>query len=149
MTAKDGPYLVTNVTVLRTPLGGEVPVPPQLALCRCGASALKPFCDGSHATSGFTDGKDPNRVPDQRDTYPGQVTILDNRASASTGLCSDRAPTASKLTPNRSSRPAAPAWTSCLGSVWKFVRRARAWPSTARRRATWPTGTGPGSVPSR
>ena len=93
MTAKDGPYLVTNVTVLRTPLGEEVPVPPQLALCRCGASAIKPFCDGSHTTSGFTDGKDPNRVPDQRDTYPGQqVTIFDNRGICQhSGLCSDRA----------------------------------------------------------
>jgi CDGSH-type Zn-finger protein/truncated hemoglobin YjbI len=96
VTAKDGPYLVTNITVLRTPLGGEIPVPPQLALCRCGASALKPFCDGSHATSGFTDGKDPDRVPDQRDTYPGQqVTIFDNRGICQhSGLCSDRAPTA-------------------------------------------------------
>ena len=96
MTAKNGPYLVTNVTVLRTPLGGEVPVPPQLALCRCGASATKPFCDGSHTTSGFTDGKDPNRVPDQRDTYLGQqVTIFDNRGICQhSGLCSDRVPTA-------------------------------------------------------
>jgi CDGSH-type Zn-finger protein len=96
MTAKNGPYLVTNVTVLRTPLGGEVPVPPQLALCRCGASAAKPFCDGSHTTSGFTDAKDPNRVPDQRDTYLGeQVTIFDNRGICQhSGLCSDRAPTA-------------------------------------------------------
>jgi len=96
MTAKNGPYLVTNVTVLRTPLGEEVPVPPTLALCRCGASALKPFCDGSCATSGFTDGKDPNRVPDRRDTYPGQqVTIFDNRGICQhSGLCTDRLPTA-------------------------------------------------------
>ena len=96
MTAKNGPYLVTNVTVLRTPLGGELPAPPQLALCRCGASALKPFCDGTHATSGFTDGKDQDRVPDQRDTYPGQqVTIFDNRGICQhSGLCSDRVPTA-------------------------------------------------------
>jgi CDGSH-type Zn-finger protein/truncated hemoglobin YjbI len=96
MVAKNGPYLVTNVTVLRTPLGEEVPVPPQLALCRCGASAARPFCDGSHTTSGFTDAKDPNRVPDQRDTYPGeQVTIFDNRGICQhSGLCSDRAPTA-------------------------------------------------------
>ncbi len=96
MTAENGPYLVTNVTVLRTPLGEERPVPPQLALCRCGASALKPFCDGSHATSGFTGGKDPNRVPDQRDSYPGQqVTIFDNRGICQhSGLCTDRLPAA-------------------------------------------------------
>jgi len=55
-----------------------------------------PFCDGSHTTSGFTDAKDPNRVPDQRDTYLGeQVTIFDNRGICQhSGLCSDRAPTA-------------------------------------------------------
>jgi CDGSH-type Zn-finger protein len=71
VTARNGPYLVTNVTTVRTPLGGDQPVPPTLALCRCGASAIKPFCDGAHATSGFTDDKDPDRVPDQRATYPG------------------------------------------------------------------------------
>jgi CDGSH-type Zn-finger protein/truncated hemoglobin YjbI len=96
MTAKNGPYLVTNVAAIRTPLGEKLTVPPQLALCRCGASALKPFCDGTHATSGFTDDKDPKRVPDQRDTYPGeQVTIFDNRGICQhSGLCSDRLPTA-------------------------------------------------------
>ncbi len=96
VTAKNGPYLVTNVTTVRTPLGGDQPVPPTLALCRCGASAIKPFCDGAHATSGFTDDKDPDRVLDQRDTYPGvQVTIFDNRGICQhSGLCTDRAPTA-------------------------------------------------------
>ena len=96
MTAKNGPYLVTNVAAVRTPLGERLTLPPQLALCRCGASALKPFCDGSHATSGFTDDKDPKRVPDQRDTYPGeQVTIFDNRGICQhSGLCTDRLATA-------------------------------------------------------
>jgi CDGSH-type Zn-finger protein/truncated hemoglobin YjbI len=96
MTAKNGPYLVTNVAVVRDYLGRPLRVAPQLALCRCGASAAKPFCDGSHATSGFTDAKDPNRVPDRRDTYAGQqVTIFDNRGICQhSGFCSDRVPTA-------------------------------------------------------
>ncbi|MGH3152500.1 MAG: CDGSH iron-sulfur domain-containing protein, partial [Streptosporangiaceae bacterium] len=96
ITAPNGPYLVTNVTTVRNPLGERLTVAPQLALCRCGASAAKPFCDGSHATSGFTDAKDPKRVPDQRDTYPGQqVTIFDNRGICQhSGLCSDRLATA-------------------------------------------------------
>ena len=96
MTAKNGPYLVTNAAAVRTPLGETLTLPPQLALCRCGASAMKPFCDGTHATSGFTDDKDPKRVPDQRDVYPGeQVTIFDNRGICQhSGLCSDRVATA-------------------------------------------------------
>ena len=153
MTAKNGPYLVTNVTVLRTPLGEEVPVPPQLALCRCGASAIKPFCDGSHTTSGFTDGKDPNRVPDQRDTYPGQqVTIFDNRGICQhSGLCSDRMPTAFRT-------GAEPFVAPSGGRLDELVRAVRDCPSGALSlgfdgpedgtRATWPTGTGPESAPS-
>jgi CDGSH-type Zn-finger protein len=88
----NGPYLVTNVPTVRNHLGEEVPLPPQLALCRCGESARKPLCDGSHASNGFTDAKDPNRVPDRRDTYQGeQVTIFDNRGLCQhAGLCTDR-----------------------------------------------------------
>jgi CDGSH-type Zn-finger protein/truncated hemoglobin YjbI len=94
--AKNGPYLVTNVAVVRTPLGEQLTLPPQLALCRCGGSETKPFCDGTHATNGFTDGKDPKRVPDRRDTYPGeQVTIFDNRGICQhSGLCTDLLATA-------------------------------------------------------
>jgi CDGSH-type Zn-finger protein len=90
--ATDGPYLVTNAELLRNWLGEDLAARPQLALCRCGESAIKPYCDGSHVPAGFTDAKDPKRVPDQRDTYPGQqVTIFDNRGICQhSGLCTDR-----------------------------------------------------------
>ena len=88
----NGPYLVTNARRLVDWLGQPALLRPQLALCRCGASRLKPLCDGSHATIGFTDTKDPNRVPDRQDTYAGQqVTVLDNRGTCQhAGLCTDR-----------------------------------------------------------
>jgi CDGSH-type Zn-finger protein/truncated hemoglobin YjbI len=95
--ATDGPYLVTNADTLRNWLGEDLTgppqlAPPQLALCRCGASAIKPFCDGSHVAAGFSGAKDPKRVPDHRDTYPGQqVTIFDNRGICQhSGFCTDR-----------------------------------------------------------
>jgi CDGSH-type Zn-finger protein/truncated hemoglobin YjbI len=88
----NGPYLVTNVAKVADWLGVPVDARPQLALCRCGQSKLKPLCDGTHAEIGFTDEKDPHRVPDRRDTYEGvQVTVLDNRGlCAHSGFCSDR-----------------------------------------------------------
>jgi CDGSH-type Zn-finger protein/ferredoxin len=91
-TQPDGPYLVTNAPRVVDWLGLDVRLPPQLALCRCGASKLKPRCDGSHAEVGFSDEKDPNRVPDRLDTYVGgQVTIHDNRGTcAHSGFCTRR-----------------------------------------------------------
>ncbi len=90
--AANGPYLVTNARQLHDWLGQPMPARPQMALCRCGESAARPLCDGSHATIGFTARKDPNRVPDRRDAHPGQqVTVLDNRGVCQhSGYCTDR-----------------------------------------------------------
>jgi CDGSH-type Zn-finger protein/truncated hemoglobin YjbI/ferredoxin len=94
-TEADGPYLVTNPQHLHSWLGVEMATTPQMALCRCGQSASKPLCDGTHADAGFTDAKDPDRVPDRLDTYVGlQVTVGDNRGTcAHSGFCTDRLPT--------------------------------------------------------
>lgn len=88
----DGPHLVTNAEHVTDHLGEPVAVTPTTALCRCGASARKPLCDGSHATSGFTSTKDPHRVPDRQDTHVGQqVDVLDNRGTCQhSGYCTDR-----------------------------------------------------------
>jgi CDGSH-type Zn-finger protein/truncated hemoglobin YjbI len=90
--ALDGPYLVTNLKQFTNWLGEEVPRAPQMALCRCGQSSIKPYCDGTHAQSGFSGVKDPKKVSDQRDGYKGQqIEIFDNRGiCAHSGFCTDR-----------------------------------------------------------
>ncbi len=92
LAAPNGPYLTTNVDTLTDWLGRPIQPLPQMALCRCGASALQPFCDGAHAAIGFRDGKDPARVPDRRDRYIGQqVDVLDNRGTCQhSGFCTNR-----------------------------------------------------------
>ena len=129
--AANGPYLVTNARQLYDWLGQVLPVRPQLALCRCGASAIKPLCDGSHAGSGFTGAKDPSRVPDRRDTYTGQqVTILDNRGTCQhAGLCTDRLATVFH-------QGQEPFITASGGRMDEIIRAVRDCPSGALSYAT-------------
>ena len=91
---RDGPYLVTGAVPLTTWLGEELAAPPVAALCRCGRSGGKPWCDGSHARTGFTGDKHPDRVPDRVDRYPSRgVDLLDNRGlCAHSGRCTDLVP---------------------------------------------------------
>ncbi len=49
-----GPLCVTGAVRVEMP-GGEVREMSEAALCRCGRSQDKPFCDGSHAVEGFAD----------------------------------------------------------------------------------------------
>jgi CDGSH-type Zn-finger protein/truncated hemoglobin YjbI len=93
-SSRNGPYLGVGVRGIVTHLGEPVPTRPVVALCRCGRSATKPLCDGTHARVDFTGQKDPHRVPDQRDRHPGlQVTVLDNRGICQhSGFCTDRLP---------------------------------------------------------
>ncbi len=79
----DGPYLVTNLQNMANSKGDRLETRPEVALCRCGGSANKPFCDGTHARIGFVSHKLPGRVEDRRDDYnAGSLTVHDNR-----GIC--------------------------------------------------------------
>ncbi len=48
----NGPYVVDGEFRLVDANGQEVPIR-KAALCRCGGSTTKPFCDGTHSKIGF------------------------------------------------------------------------------------------------
>jgi uncharacterized Fe-S cluster protein YjdI len=51
--SQNGPYIVKGSFKVFDPEGTEISVKGKAALCRCGYSANKPFCDGSHAKHNF------------------------------------------------------------------------------------------------
>jgi CDGSH-type Zn-finger protein len=51
---EDGPLVVRGRFTIAAQDGQPIPAGRRtVALCRCGRSAIKPFCDGSHARTGF------------------------------------------------------------------------------------------------
>ncbi|NJP94706.1 CDGSH iron-sulfur domain-containing protein [Nonomuraea sp. FMUSA5-5] len=62
---EDGPLLVRGPFELVTQDGEVIPAGrATVALCRCGRSSTKPFCDGSHKATGFRASSEPDRRPD-------------------------------------------------------------------------------------
>ena len=87
---QNGPYLVKNLKQLSN-VKGPIESAETVALCRCGASSNKPFCDGSHRTIGFNSDKTDGRLTDKKEVYIGtEITINDNRSiCAHSGVCTD------------------------------------------------------------
>ena len=85
---------MTRLASLENSRGDSIPVQETIALCRCGASANKPFCDGTHAKIGFESAKQTDGGLDRRDDYAGkEITIHDNRGvCAHAGRCTDGLP---------------------------------------------------------
>jgi len=86
------PYMVTGEVRLVDADGGLLPTKsPLTALCRCGQSSNKPYCDGTHVKVGFVGMKESDRQLDVIDEYIGDdITILDNRGvCAHSGGCTD------------------------------------------------------------
>jgi len=53
---ENGPYVVKGPVRIVDHLGNVFTIPPgkdSVALCRCGQSKNRPFCDGSHRGCGF------------------------------------------------------------------------------------------------
>lgn len=58
----DGPLQVSGEVRIVAADGTVIQETAKAYLCRCGASAKKPYCDGSHKRVGFTD---PGEAPAQ------------------------------------------------------------------------------------
>lgn len=51
---RNGPYLIRGPFTMVDQDGNEIEVRRRVvALCRCGRSQTRPFCDGTHKTIGF------------------------------------------------------------------------------------------------
>lgn len=53
---ENGPYVIKGAVRIVDHLGNEFAIPPgkdTVALCRCGQSKKRPFCDGSHRECAF------------------------------------------------------------------------------------------------
>ena len=90
----NGPLIVRNLQKITNSKGETLRTRPVVALCRCGGSNLKPYCDGTHARNGFASAKSPNRTPDILDSYEGNgITVRDNRGTCCHfGNCTDHLP---------------------------------------------------------
>lgn len=81
----NGPLIVKNLGQIVESNGNVFPFKAlTVALCRCGASNNKPFCDGSHGSKNWSSEKLDGRQPRHSDKYKGKkITINDDR-----GICS-------------------------------------------------------------
>ena len=94
--AENGPYLLksdaTSTVELCGSEGETVSSVSNVALCRCGGSRNKPFCDGTHRNNGFSDQNESSAGENRVASYSGaHVSIHDNRSiCAHAGYCTDQ-----------------------------------------------------------
>ena len=89
----NGPLVVKNLKTLRLADGSQDEAKPVMALCRCGSSKNKPFCDGTHQEIGFDSAGADVTSRDRIYAYEGKdATVYYNKLLCShAGECGARA----------------------------------------------------------
>jgi CDGSH-type Zn-finger protein len=78
--SRNGPLLISNLSRFENSRGEALAISPEMALCRCGASKNKPFCDGNHAKLGFSSDRDPEHTADGVKHFAGiEITVHFNK----------------------------------------------------------------------
>jgi len=79
----NGPYIIKNLSKLTNSNNEKFEEKQMQALCRCGTSKNKPFCDGSHVAMKFSDKKDRTETYETLEFEGKEITVVDN-----IGICS-------------------------------------------------------------
>lgn len=97
----DGPLVAEGLEKLDNSKGEDLEIKEKVALCRCGASGNKPYCDGSHKRIGFSSRVDKAVQSPASDTESGgEVMVLKNGPYQVAGCVLDVA-TAGGLSPDK------------------------------------------------
>ena len=76
---ESGPFLVKNLKKLTDSQDQPIEMAKDvIALCRCGASKNKPFCDGTHSDIGFTGAKERQETYGAKTFEGKELTVIDN-----------------------------------------------------------------------
>lgn len=96
---EDGPLIVKGLLSLKNSKSENLEVSETLALCRCGKSANKPFCDGTHKKAGFSGNRENDKPLHNEREYAGKaISVFDNRLICSHAAeCVKNLPTVFRL----------------------------------------------------
>jgi CDGSH-type Zn-finger protein len=91
---ENGPLIVKHLSKFTNSKKTVLEPTPEMALCRCGQSGTKPYCDGTHGKIGFSGNKSVDRKKDNRREFKGKdITISDNPGICShAGYCDGNSP---------------------------------------------------------
>jgi CDGSH-type Zn-finger protein len=90
----NGPLHAQHIRSLKNDRGDVIDAGESIFLCRCGHSKNKPYCDGAHNASAFSDKRLRDKAGPVSEFVGKEITVIDDFSlCAHAGECVDGAPT--------------------------------------------------------